>query len=417
MTIAKNQYNLNAAIISCFIASLYLFYEIVQLTVFNTISTDLMQDLHLSPLALGRLSATYLYVCAIFLIPIGHLFDRYPTNRLLLIAACLSTVGVSLLAITHSLMFAFIGRGLTGFGNAFAFLGCMRLASSWFPPSKIALVMGLVVTIGMSGGVVSQAPCQWLVTHLGWRYMMLINAFFGILIILLVAYKLKENPQAKALQIQSSTNATSLNIKIGLILRSPLNWCCGLYTGFLNLAVMLLGSLWIGLYLTHGLGYSPIEAANLSSLIFIGLIIGAPLIGWISDHLHSRLIPMLFCSFMMTVDMLFIIWYPSSATLMAFLLLLLGFMSAAQVLSYPIIAEHSSHDIESSNLGLVAVLINVIGGGAQMLFGWLINSGSLGSLSTTLPQYRFALMLVPLASGLSFFIALLIHRFKQVQPQ
>lgn len=410
-------YKTSVAILSCFIASLYLFYEIVQLTVFNTISSTLMQDLSLSPLALGRLSATYLTVCAIFLIPIGHLFDKYPIKCLLLIAASLSTIGVGLLATTHLLALAFLGRALTGFGNAFAFLGCMRLAASWFPPAKLALVMGLVVTIGMLGGVVSQAPCEWLVSHFGWRQMMLINTLLGLLIIILIAYKLKENPQAKAFPTHSVDKTRTLYRKIKLILLNPLNLCCGLYTGFLNLTVMLLGSLWIGLYLTQALGYSSTEAANLSSLIFVGLIIGAPLVGWISDHLHNRLIPMLCCSALMTIDMLLIIWYPSQINLMAWLLFLLGLMSSAQILSYPIIAEHSSHDVSSSNFGFVAVLINLVGGGSQILFGWLINSNNLKDLGTILTHYRFALMIVPIASSLSLLLALLIHYFRQLQSR
>ena len=99
---------------------------------------------------------------------------------------------------------------------------------------------------------------------------------------------------------------------------------------------------------------------------------------------------------------------------MATMLLLLGVVSGAQVLSYPIISETSPRDIESSCLGLVAVIVNAIGGGSQMLFGWLIsqNVGGIRDVNTSvhiLSQYRLALMLIPLASGLSILAAVAIH--------
>jgi len=56
-----------------------------------------------------------------------------------------------------------------GIGGAFAVVGCLKLASSWFPVNRFALLVGLMVAVGMMGGVFGQAPVAKLVMAFGWR--------------------------------------------------------------------------------------------------------------------------------------------------------------------------------------------------------------------------------------------------------
>jgi nitrate/nitrite transporter NarK len=45
----------------------------------------------------------------------------------------------------------------------------MILAARWFPQGKQAFVIGTIITIGLLGGVVAQAPFALLTEALGWR--------------------------------------------------------------------------------------------------------------------------------------------------------------------------------------------------------------------------------------------------------
>src|SRR4051812_41777784 len=80
-------------------ASLFFFYEFIQLNLFNSIDVDLMRDFHLDAMQLGQLSSMYFYANAIFLFPAGNLLDRYSTKLLLLLAVVLCTVGTFLFGI------------------------------------------------------------------------------------------------------------------------------------------------------------------------------------------------------------------------------------------------------------------------------------------------------------------------------
>ncbi|HLB58399.1 MAG TPA: MFS transporter, partial [Gammaproteobacteria bacterium] len=132
-------------------AASFFFYGFIQLNLFNAINTQLMQAFHLNAPQLGQLASMYFYANAIFLFPAGILLDRFSTKKLLVIAVLLCTVGTFIFGLASSYSVAAIGRFIVGTGAAFSFLSCIRLASRWFPPSKMALVTGIVVTMAMLG--------------------------------------------------------------------------------------------------------------------------------------------------------------------------------------------------------------------------------------------------------------------------
>ncbi len=61
-------------------ASLFFFYEFIQLNLFNPISVQLMLDFHLNAVQLGNLASTFFYGNALFLFPAGMLLDRFSTK-------------------------------------------------------------------------------------------------------------------------------------------------------------------------------------------------------------------------------------------------------------------------------------------------------------------------------------------------
>ncbi len=94
----------------------------------------------------------------LFLFPAGILLDRYSVRKLLLIAVTLTSLGTLTFALAHTFVVAAVCANYHWYGASFCFLSCIRLASRWFPPEKMAFVTGVVVTMAMLGGLVAQAP-------------------------------------------------------------------------------------------------------------------------------------------------------------------------------------------------------------------------------------------------------------------
>lgn len=65
----------------CFAASLFFFYEFIQMNMFNAISQDLMKEFGLSGESLGYLSSTYLFADVVCLFPAGMLLDRFFSKK------------------------------------------------------------------------------------------------------------------------------------------------------------------------------------------------------------------------------------------------------------------------------------------------------------------------------------------------
>lgn len=398
-------------------ASLFFFYEFIQLNLFNAIDVDLMQAFQLNAPQLGQLSSMYFYANALFLFPAGIMLDRYSTKKLLLFAVVLCTVGTFIFGIAQTYWTAAFGRALVGWGAAFCFLSCIRLASRWFPPSKMAFVTGVVVTMAMLGGLVAQTPFEILSHHLGWRNAVLIDAALGIFVGIAIAVIVQDRPPGT----QEAVHAEKAHLKsmgfwksIGLVLCNKNNWLGGIYTSLLNLPVFLLGALFGIHYLVEVHHLTSVQGSYATTMFFVGVIFGAPAFGWFSDHLGRRVMPMIVGAVVSLVIMLALMFIPGlSLGMLIFLFFLIGFVTSSQVLSYPTIAELNPTALTSTAVSIASVSIMLSGAIFQPFFGWVMQLHWDHKVVDGVPIYSAsdflnAMMIMPVAFIIGIFIAWMI---------
>ena len=140
LKINKQEDNSTLAWIVTLTVSLFFFYEFIQMNLFNTINADLRKTFQLDAVGLGQFFSMYFYGNALFLFPAGNLIDRYSTKKILLFAVSICTVGTFFFALATVYWLAALGRFMEGLGASFCFLSCIRVASRWFPPAKMAFV-------------------------------------------------------------------------------------------------------------------------------------------------------------------------------------------------------------------------------------------------------------------------------------
>ena len=203
---------------------------------------------------------------------------------------------------------------------------------------------------------------------------MLINTGLGVLILILALVFLKDFPQNYNAK---QSNYTSLTLAQGLKLaaKNKQNWLAGLYIGLLNLAVLLLGAMWGTTYLKIiNPDFTEATYTGIIGMIFIGTIIGSPLSGWISDRLKSRKKAMIGGAVLSLLVMLLIIFPPSTSSIIFYgLFLLLGLITAAQSIGYPVIGESNDDKVLGTANGLSAVVLMGMGAIGQPLFGKLVD--------------------------------------------
>lgn len=352
-------------------AALYFFFEFFQVNVFNALDPYLLKEFNLRGGQLGNLSAFYFYAVVFCLIPAGLVLDRFSTKRVLLVEMTLCVAAVALFAMSQSLWQAKLARLLLGIGGCCVLLGSVRLATRWFAPRQLALVIGVIVTFAMTGGIMSQAPMTFLTDAIGWRPALWVIAGVGVVFFVLMVACIRDFPKgAKHVESHCAKNLTIWR-SLSLVLRNRQNWLCGLYCSLMNIPVFLLGFFGV-LYLTQTKGMLRSEASIVTSMVFLGLIIGSPLIGYLSDRLGRRKICMQICAAVALFLILLIMFLPSlSFHLAVILFFVLGLITSSQVLSYPVIAESNPPSIIASAESVAATLI-MLGGFTSALFGSLM---------------------------------------------
>jgi MFS family permease len=397
----------------CFSAALFFFFIFIQINMFNAVDPYLIASFHVNAEQLGQISAGYFYGNVTCLLFAGVLLDRFSTRRVILVTMTMSVIGALGFALSHSFWQALSFRVLIGFGGAFCFLCCVRLVSRWFPPRKMAFVIGLIVTVAMMGGMVAQTPMTVLTHAVGWRHALLMDAFLGVLMLGLMMFFVKDAPEGYNLADQQA-HASSLGLlkTITLVMRNRQNWLAGIYTSMVNLPIFLFGALWGVMYLVqiHHLGRA--DAGLVTMMLFVGIIFGSPVFGWLSDRIRHRKGPMMLGAVVSLGLLLLIMYVPHlSFDMLSFLFFALGFMSGAQVLGYPLVAESNPISFTGTAEGLASTII-MAGGLTQPVFGWMMDLRWNHKMLHHLPVYsvgdfNFALMIMPVAMLIAIVVTVL----------
>lgn len=396
----------------CFAASLFFFYEFIQGNMFASIADNIMQDFHLEADKMAYLSSMYYFSNVLFLFAAGFLLDRFSTKNTLLIAMFLCVLSTFVLAYTHSFYIALACRFITGIGSAFCFLGPIRIASRWFPPKRMALVTGAIVTMAMSGGMLSQYPLTKLVVETGWRNSLIILGWLGVVMFVAMVVWIKDQPGNKDVSHNDINHATTSTIKRydGLQVLGAAS-----YTSLMNMSFAVFGAMIGSLYLMQRLGVSKEDAALVNSMLFLGAIFGGPFIGWCSDKLNLRILPMKVGAVLSCVVLMCILYVPVSMFGMGCLFFLLGFFTSSQVISYALVAESTSPVVTAMALSVISILTQ---GGYilyQNLFSFLLSHhGEMlmnnGLAVYSLEDYQAAALMLPVGLLIAL---LLLFRLKE----
>jgi EmrB/QacA subfamily drug resistance transporter len=173
------------------IASLSSFITPFMMSSINIALPVIGKEFKTDAVVLSWVATSYLLAAAVSLVPFGKLADIYGRKKIYMLGMVLFTLTSLLCAIATSAPMLIIFRIFQGAGSAMVFATGIAILSSVYPAQERGKVLGIAVAavyIGLScgpffGGLLTQ--------HFSWRSIFLINIPFGVLIILLIIFKLK----------------------------------------------------------------------------------------------------------------------------------------------------------------------------------------------------------------------------------
>jgi len=395
-------------------AAVFFFFQFIQINMLNSLGGALYSYFNTDSSGIAMIATSYFYGNVLLLIPAGIVLDRCSTRRVLLIVVSVLILSIVGFAMAHTVMQALIARFVCGVTGAFCLLGVVRVASRWFPPSRMAFVIGLAITFAMTGGMVAQTPMSELVQHYGVFTTLMVDAGLGCFFLLFMFLFLKDYPAGQEQEVSSGEfDYKAFVLDFVSVLKNAQNWLAGLYASLINLPVFLLGGFALDQYLGQ-VAHLPLhDASVVSEMFFIGLIIGCPLFGWLSDKIQRRKMPMIVGSILSIIVMLLIMHYPYvSFAAQQGLFFLLGLSISSQTIAYPLVAESNSKKLTGSANSIASFLI-MSGGFTITWFTRLLNSHWDHSYSGATPMYKLsdfhnAFMMMLVAFILSLIISFLL---------
>ena len=329
------------------------------------LSEALAREFDATGTELGFLHASFFYIYAALQLPAGLLVDRFGSRRVAAVGLLAMSAGVVGFALSGSFLAAFLSRAVVGLGGSVLFIATLRFLANWYRPREFATMTGLTVAAAGVGGVLATTPLALAVESTGWRNSMLAAALAGFAFALAVAVLVRDRPSAAGFEPIDGVTPPEGFPDLGTVvsntrrvLAAPSTWLLGFVLFFLLGTNFTVLGLWGVPYIVHLYDVSVPRASNYVLLGNLGLLVGPPTVGWISDRIGRR-VPIMFAAvltFVLSYAVILLAVTPPLAV-GGVVLFAANFTAGGNILAYAVVKER--HAAAAS--GTVTGTVNSIG--------------------------------------------------------
>jgi len=339
----------------------------------SVIVPELMTAFQVGAFSLGSLSALFYYPYIAMQLPVGALIDRFGPHRLLTGATLLCSLGCFLFYTAKGLHVAGLSRALMGFSAAFAFVGTLKLATIWFEPRRLGLLAGLTQGIGMLGAAVGEGFFSYVAEKIGWRNALASVAVTLFILAILIGFIVRDKRPTLLSRMIPESSQIRIWDGLMIVFRNPHSWGAALYAGLIYGPTGALAEFWGPSFLHQVYNMSPELSAFSISTIFIGLAVGGPLLGSLSDHIGLRR-PIMLCSAIFSLILISIVLYIPHLPLLLLLTVLFfyGVSNMGVSLSYAVAGELNPRPVAGISIAFTNMMSVLVAAALQPLIGWLL---------------------------------------------
>ncbi len=381
--------------------ALFFLYEFMIRVTPGVIEGQLQQQFNTTPGDLGLQMSMYYYAYAPMQLVVGIILDRFGGRGPMAIAAMICGAGCLLFAVSQSIGGLGGARFLMGFGSAFAYVGTVYVAAIWFPGRRIALLSGVTAALGMLGAISAEALLGLLLELVSWKQAFDIFAVAAVVIAGLMWLMVPRSPEWYLSQVAEEQKAHGSGLLSGFkfVIRNRQTWLLAIVTALIYLPIGTFAALWGVRYLEVVMGFATDAAAPAVSLMFLGLGVIGPLIGWHSDVICQRAIYLKIGVVLALVCSGGLLLLPSGIDWVVYVLLfLLGGSAGTIVVAFPLAMEHNPCNCRGTAMTFVNFLQMIFAGVGQWVVGILLDTTSddgthLKSVDPT--DFRVAFLILP----------------------
>ena len=333
------------------IATLFVVYQFTLNTTAAVFAESIKSSLHANDVGVSLAAGAFILGFACMQIPAGFLLDKFNARFVVSAGILLLTIGSLLISYSTNMELFILSNLLEGIGASFSFIAAAVLTSQWFSSKTFPILFGLTQTLAcLFAGILHYYFSLALTTH-SWNDIYHTLALCGFILFVLALLIVKTPAgfqRGKTISVKESLLSVFLNKQILL--------CC--LAGATSFGILLAyASLWYMPIQTY-YSISSLDAVVISGIIFAGIGIGTPLMGWLSNYVKSRILVVHITLVTGIMALLVGIYYPHSTmhTLIPIKIIsfLIGFLLSGSMLFYTMVSEIAS----DANRGVAIAVLN-----------------------------------------------------------
>lgn len=386
-----------------FLLSLFYAYQYALRVIPAISANEIMMKLGLDAAQFGAFCGVYYIGYTAASIPLSIAIDRYNARQVIVFTIVLVCLGM-LSLMTNNWYLAIAGRIITGIGSAGAILSLFKVISVYFEPRQASKMLGIAVTIGLLGAIYGGKPLAILMGQIGFdttiTLLTTIGGGMAIATYLLLPKKFTGNAEENISISEVVSDIKKIFKNRALILLAVAGGLMvGPMEGFVD------GWSVITFKAIHG--WSDGDATLAPSMIFLGMCIGASVIGIITDRTQRYYSIIGGSALVMVVCLGWIIWgNGEQIQLMLVVLFLVGVACAYQIVVMSKAGLLAGDRLVTTGTSIANMIVMIFGSIYHSIIGNLITkNNTLGSGLYSAESIQSSI--IPLLVGLIIAIALL----------
>ena len=377
---------------------LFYAYQYILRVIPNILLPYMQEKFGVDGLVFGQFSGVYYTGYALAHIPFGILVGRYGLKKILPWAFILSASGLWPIIYSESWAYPLIGRALTGIGSSCSIIAVFHFLAITFPAEKFSKLLSIMVSIGLIAAIYGSAPLAYLVEKFGCQTIMNALMFSGVMLSILSHLIFYKEDEEKSVNISEAWRILS-NKRVVLI---------ALASGLMVGALEGFPDAWGAAFLSMKYNLTTAQAAQVTSYIFLGMLVGCPFCSWWAGYKKRYFQVIMTLGAVMATGFFITLTIPDLPYIvLSSIFVLIGICCSYQV---PAIYMGSSF-VPQKFASLTATLINMI----IMTFGHIMHTMIGGAVETfgglkSLPALEKSLLIIPFVCSLGVFLLFIIWR-------
>jgi predicted MFS family arabinose efflux permease len=324
--------------------------------------------------------------------------------------------GTLCVASSSSYYLAVFGRLLIGTGSAAAFLAVNKLAIQWFPENKQALFFSLTLVMGIMGALNGGRPLVYLLDTYGLHGSLYVLSALGVVVLLLNFIFVHDKKEIINTHDLKSNDLNKPSYK--QVLTYPSVWILGLASlgGYMGLQVF--GNSWGIEFLMASKQMTKLEASDIISFLFYGVLIGSLLVGILgtSSKFNANLFLKITLGIYTIAMTIFV--YQSSVLdnwMLCSLLFIFGFSAGSSILFFVAAVRQFSKSVAGTVTGMMNTIQMFGCGFGEHCVGVLLSNTTPQDGVYSLNDYQYSLSLLIIMGAIAFIFSFMIKTPKTIE--